>query len=189
MVAHCVKPLVVHKHCPAPEVDAELVQFWEKLDFKSRKALLTVDKKALFQRIRNQYCSRCFGLFVMRYDELKCSAQLDCPSESYSTFVVMLRAGLFHLDLLLSFMVIKTDLLACTAACQEFYAGLVCLDSGSLTLEEHVVLGQPFATFTESELRGARARVAIHDRRHLWQWMAEETWLVHVPSTHQSSPH
>lgn len=43
--------------------------------------------------------------------------------------------------------------LHCFAACQEFYAGLVCLDSGSLTLEEHIVLGQPFATFTESKLR------------------------------------
>lgn len=94
MVAHCVKPLVVHKQCPAPEVDAELVQFWEKLDFKSRKALLTVDKKALFQRIRNQYCSRCFGLFVMRYDELKCSAQLDCPSKLHMTFVETLRGVL-----------------------------------------------------------------------------------------------
>lgn len=39
------------------------------------------------------------------------------------------------------------------AACQEFYAGLVCLESGSLTLEEHIVLGQPFGTFTESKLR------------------------------------
>lgn len=83
MVAtHCIKPFVLPKHSGVPEIDAELVRFWEKLDLKSRKALLTVDKKALFQRIRNQYCSRCFGLFVMRYDELKCSAQLDCPSKS-----------------------------------------------------------------------------------------------------------
>lgn len=82
MTAHCIKPFTAHKHWGGvPDVDAELVQFWEKLDVKSRKTLLTVDKKALFQRIRNQYCSRCFGLFVMRYDELKCSAQLDCPSK------------------------------------------------------------------------------------------------------------
>ena len=81
MAAHCLKPLSAHKFWEVPEVDTELVDFWEKLDFKSRQALLTVDKKALFQRIRSQYCSRCFGLFVMRYDELKCSAQLDCPSE------------------------------------------------------------------------------------------------------------
>jgi hypothetical protein len=81
MTPHCIKPFVAHKHWGVPAVDTELQQFWKKLDVKSRKALLTVDKKALFQRIRNQYCSRCFGLFVMRYDELKCSAQLDCPSE------------------------------------------------------------------------------------------------------------
>ena len=83
MVAHCIKPFTAHKQAVAPEVDAALVRFWEKLDVKSRKALLTVDKKALFRRIRNQYCSRCFGLFVMRYDELKCSAQLDCPSKLF----------------------------------------------------------------------------------------------------------
>lgn len=81
MAVHCIKPFTAHKPGAAPEVDVALVRFWEKLDVKSRKALLTVDKKALFRRIRNQYCSRCFGLFVMRYDELKCSAQLDCPSK------------------------------------------------------------------------------------------------------------
>lgn len=81
MAAHCFKPLTAHKFWDVPEVDADLVDFWEKLDLKSRQALLTVDKKSLFQRIRSQYCSRCFGLFVMRYDELKCSAQLDCPSK------------------------------------------------------------------------------------------------------------
>jgi len=84
MVTHCLKPLTVHKFWDVPEVDSELVDFWVKLDLKSRQALLTVDKKALFQRIRSQYCSRCFGLFVMRYDELKCSAQLDCPSEFHA---------------------------------------------------------------------------------------------------------
>ena len=81
MAARCIKPLSGTKNWGVPEVDAELLRFWEKLDLCSKKALLTVDKKALFQRIRNQYCSRCFGLFVMRYDELKCSAQLDCPSK------------------------------------------------------------------------------------------------------------
>ena len=46
--------------------------------------------QALFQRIRAQYCSRCFGLFAMRYDELKGSAALDCPAclEFYSGLVV-----------------------------------------------------------------------------------------------------
>lgn len=40
-----------------------------------------------------------------------------------------------------------------SAACQEFYAGLECLDSGCLTLEQHIVSGSPFATFTESKMR------------------------------------
>lgn len=144
MAAHCVKPFVFHKHSGVPEVDAELVRFWEKLDLKSRQELLTVDKKALFQRIRNQYCSRCFGLFVMRYDELKCSAQLDCPSECQRALTPQAFCVVVH---------VKLSVMHVFAACQEFYAGLVCLESGSLTLEEHIVVGQPFATFTESKLR------------------------------------
>jgi len=53
----------------------------------------------------------------------------------------------------LKFARVLCDVACCHAACQEFYAGLECLESGSLTLEEHIVLGEPFATFTESKLR------------------------------------
>ena len=67
-----------------------LKDFWSGLSLSDRKSLLRVDKKALFQRIRTQYCSRCFGLFAMRYDELRGSAALDCPAcmEFYSGLVV-----------------------------------------------------------------------------------------------------
>ena len=47
--------------------DEELCQFWEQLPLEQRRQLLRVDKRALFQTIRAQYCSRCFGLFVLRY--------------------------------------------------------------------------------------------------------------------------
>lgn len=75
---------------PECEVDPALRVFWAGLSLPDRQRLLRVDKRALFQRIRSQYCSRCFGLFAMRYDELKGSAALDCPAclEFYSGLVV-----------------------------------------------------------------------------------------------------
>lgn len=30
--------------------------------------------------MRSQYCSRCFGLFQLRYEELRSSSTLDCPA-------------------------------------------------------------------------------------------------------------
>ena len=179
MVAtHCIKPFVLHKHSGVPEVDPELVRFWEKLDFKSRKALLTVDKKALFQRIRNQYCSRCFGLFVVRYDELKCSAQLDCPSEYR-------RALRPKLNML------------CRRERDYPYFVLFCSLSGVLrgTCMSRIWIpdsGRAYCAWSafrdlhRVETARARARAAVHDRRHLWQWVAEEAWLVHVPPSHKS---
>ncbi|KAK9810021.1 hypothetical protein WJX72_003525 [[Myrmecia] bisecta] len=105
------------------QVDAELAAFWEQLDLPARRALLQVDRQALFKTIRAQYCSRCFGLFVMRYGELAslhCSgegAALDCP------------------------------------ACAEFYAGLVVLESGAVALSDELLRTQPFAAFEEARLR------------------------------------
>lgn len=82
-----------------------LRDFWSGLSLADRRRLLRVDKKALFQRIRSQYCSRCFGLFAMRYDELRGSAALDCPAcmEFYSGLVVhegqlTLEERLVHTD-------------------------------------------------------------------------------------------
>jgi hypothetical protein len=46
--------------------DEELTQFWEQLPLAERRQLLRVDKRQLFQRIRETYCSRCFGLFQLR---------------------------------------------------------------------------------------------------------------------------
>lgn len=69
--------------------DAEAIQlgsFWQKLSLQQRKQLLRVDKRALFQTIRAQYCSRCFGLFVLRFEELKGSAPVEC--QACATFYV-----------------------------------------------------------------------------------------------------
>lgn len=71
---------------PALETDAQLLEFWEKLPLKQRSELLRVDKRALFQTIRQQYCSRCFGLFMLRFEELKGAAPVEC--QACATFYV-----------------------------------------------------------------------------------------------------
>lgn len=64
----------------------ELADFWEKLPLAKRRELLRVDKRALFQTIRAQYCSRCFGLFVLRFEELRGASPVEC--EACATFYV-----------------------------------------------------------------------------------------------------
>lgn len=65
---------------------AELLDFWQKLPLQQRRELLRVDKRALFQTIRAQYCSRCFGLFVLRFEELRGAAPVEC--QACATFYV-----------------------------------------------------------------------------------------------------
>lgn len=49
-----------------------------------------MEKKELFKRIRCLYCSRCYGLFQLRYEELRGNPPSDCPTcrECYSSLVV-----------------------------------------------------------------------------------------------------
>ena len=42
---------------PSPEI----VQFWESLPVSRRGKLLSVERKTIFAKIRELYCSRCFG--------------------------------------------------------------------------------------------------------------------------------
>lgn len=143
------------------EPSPELQNFWSSLPLARRRKLLRVDRKSIFTRIRQQFCSRCFGelaslkvsdpspsrlarmglypdwrilvtfeagiiavsldctvgLFVLRYEEMKGAAALDCP------------------------------------ACQEFYAGLVVSESGEIAVEEALLTGEPFTLFAEGKLR------------------------------------
>ncbi|GMH40020.1 hypothetical protein BSKO_07924 [Bryopsis sp. KO-2023] len=70
--------------------DRELRKFWSGLSITERKKILTVEKKELFKRIRCLYCSRCYGLFQLRYEELRGNPPSDCPTckECYSSLVV-----------------------------------------------------------------------------------------------------
>jgi hypothetical protein len=61
-------------------VDPALRQFWADLSVQERKKLCKINRQTLFQKIRAQYCSRCFGLFQLRYEELRSSSTLDCPA-------------------------------------------------------------------------------------------------------------
>ena len=64
--------------------------FWDSLSVQQRKELLSVDKRELFQTIRAKYCSRCFGLFHLRWDELK-SAPSDNPCPACSEYFCSLQ--------------------------------------------------------------------------------------------------
>jgi hypothetical protein len=46
-------------------------RFWQQLPLSQRCTIMRVGRKELFQRIRENYCSRCFGAFQLRYDELR----------------------------------------------------------------------------------------------------------------------
>jgi hypothetical protein len=71
-------------------VDPALRLFWEELSVQERRKLCKINRQALFQKIRAQYCSRCFGLFQLRYEELRSSSTLDCPAchECYAGLMV-----------------------------------------------------------------------------------------------------
>lgn len=47
-------------------IDPSLRKFWATLPEAKQRNLMTVSKKAFFEKIRSLYCSRCYGLFVMR---------------------------------------------------------------------------------------------------------------------------
>ena len=46
------------------EPSPELQKFWRGLPLARRRKLLRVDRKSIFTRIRQQFCSRCFGELV-----------------------------------------------------------------------------------------------------------------------------
>jgi hypothetical protein len=64
--AHAL-PTVAAVEAPCPELRA----LWARLPPPRRQALMRVTRRELFERIRERYCSRCFGLFGARWDELK----------------------------------------------------------------------------------------------------------------------
>ncbi len=64
------------------EVDPELLSWWDQLSLSKKTWLLRVQRRALFERIRSQYCSRCHGLFALRYDELRSNDALECEGVS-----------------------------------------------------------------------------------------------------------
>ncbi|CAG9461100.1 unnamed protein product [Pedinophyceae sp. YPF-701] len=78
------------------EIDPTLRKYWKSLGPAERAKLLQVPKKKFFERIRNLYCSRCYGLFLLRYDELRTSADLECPAcaEVYAGLEVSEDGGL-----------------------------------------------------------------------------------------------
>lgn len=56
---------------PCHGFSKEMQRFWQQLPLSQRCTIMRVGRKELFQRIRENYCSRCFGAFQLRYDELR----------------------------------------------------------------------------------------------------------------------
>lgn len=49
-------------------VETDLLMFWGRLDLEQRRSLMSVDRKSFYEKIRENYCSRCYGLFTYRCD-------------------------------------------------------------------------------------------------------------------------
>jgi hypothetical protein len=63
-----------HSYPTVQPVDAtapEMRALWARLPAARRRALLRAPRRDLFEKIRACYCSRCFGLFSYRYEELR----------------------------------------------------------------------------------------------------------------------
>lgn len=68
---HAGQPHALPTLQPLETADPQLRAFWARMPVARRRALLRVPRRELFERIRSSYCSRCFGLFNFRYDELR----------------------------------------------------------------------------------------------------------------------
>jgi hypothetical protein len=114
----------------ADAVGPALRQFWAELGPAERRKLCRINRQALFQKIRARYCSRCFGLFQLRYEELRSSGGGGCSGGGGGAAPEC-------------------------PACHECYAGLVVAEDGTLTLEARILDGAAaiFATFSETEIR------------------------------------
>ena len=95
--------------CQAPNFQALLDEqqpaspetraFWDTLTYDERQQLLQVAKKALFRKIRASYCSRCYGLFALRYEELANGSTGDCPAcQEYYAGLTVIENGALSLD-------------------------------------------------------------------------------------------
>ena len=140
------------------DTDAPLARFYARLPPADRAALLSVDKRAIFERIRANYCSRCFGLFVLRY-EVRAGARALGPRRYVRACASLPRARRLTSPPACTQELRNSDALKCPA-CAEFYAGLVVQDEKEsergkerLSLEKSILAGQPFTTFAESKAR------------------------------------
>ncbi|MEW5315492.1 MAG: hypothetical protein WDW38_006917 [Sanguina aurantia] len=76
-------------------VDPGLQVYWHGLALEHRRKLLKLSKKDLFTKIRTSCCSGCYGLFQMRYDELKNHLSGSCPvcHDCYAGLVITEDGG------------------------------------------------------------------------------------------------
>jgi hypothetical protein len=137
----------LHRSTDCGEPSAGLLAFWDALPHSARRKLLRVDKARLFTEIRARYCSRCYGLFALRYEELRSNATIDCPACKACVCLVALSLVLSPLFLNGRSANTLWQLL------QDCYGGLVVLEDGAVSLEEAIIASSPFPTFSNAQAK------------------------------------
>jgi hypothetical protein len=111
-------------------LDPGLHSFWSGLSLQQRRQLLRLPKKDLFARVRSLYCSGCFSLVQLQYDEL--CAYVASHADAG-------RNGGGE----------PPQCAICTAG-HACFAGLSVSEDGAVTLTDDLLAAHPFGRFEEA---------------------------------------
>ncbi|GFR44722.1 hypothetical protein Agub_g6046, partial [Astrephomene gubernaculifera] len=133
-IASCPQHLEIVSVVPhAPKcLDPGLHSFWSSLSLQQRRQLLRLPKKELFARVRSLYCSGCFSLVQLQYDELCAyvASQLAAARNGAS----------------------GPPQCAICAAGHACFAGLSVLEDGAVTLTDELLGAHPFGLFEQARM-------------------------------------
>lgn len=113
-------------------LDPGLHSYWLGLSLQQRRQLLRLPKKELFARIRALYCSGCFSLVQLQYDEL-------CQYVNNQVAVAR-NSGTGPA---------QCPICVAGHAC---FAGLAVLDDGAVTFTDELLSEHPFNRFEQARL-------------------------------------
>lgn len=122
--------VTVVPHAPAC-LDPGLHSFWCSLSLQQRRQLLRLPKKDLFARVRSLYCSGCFSLVQLQYDEL-------CAYVA-SQMAAGRNGGCSG-----------PPQCAICAAGHACFAGLSVSEDGAVTLTDDLLAAHPFGRFDQA---------------------------------------
>ncbi len=130
---------------PAPALlDPGLLSYWGELSVGQRRSLLRLPKKDLFARVRALFCSGCFALVQLVYDELVAYAATQAAAAARNGTTPSPHPA------------------APTASCpvcavgHACFTGLTVCSDGSVTLTDDLLSAQPFGRFEQAREWDAR---------------------------------